>query len=195
MSDGRILQADPYHDLLTSSQQFRELVNAHKETAGSKRHVDVSSSQQHGNTEEEREVGDTGLKPLGRILSRVSSDLSIIDLDVPFSFSAVGITANVCVCLIVLSVMTWQVLFLSITMVYIALLLQRYYFASAKELMRINGTTKSFVLNHLAESVAGAVTVTIRAFEEEDHFFARNLDLIDINASPFFFIVLQQMSG
>ena len=62
--------------------------------------------------------------------------------------------------------------------------MQRYYFATAKELMRMNGTTKSFIANHLAESVAGAVT--IRAFEEEDRFFVKNLDLIDINAAPFF---------
>ena len=61
---------------------------------------------------------------------------------------------------------------------------QRYYFSTAKELMRINGTTKSLVANHLAESVAGAMT--IRAFEEEDRFFSKNLDLVDINASPFF---------
>lgn len=50
--------------------------------------------------------------------------------------------------------------------------------------MRLNGTTKSLVANHLAESIAGAMT--IRAFEEEDRFFAKNLDLIDTNASPFF---------
>lgn len=50
--------------------------------------------------------------------------------------------------------------------------------------MRINGTTKSLVANHLAESVAGAMT--IRAFDQEDRFFSKNLDLIDTNASPFF---------
>jgi ATP-binding cassette, subfamily C (CFTR/MRP), member 2 len=50
--------------------------------------------------------------------------------------------------------------------------------------MRITGTTKSYVANHVAETVAGAVTV--RAFEEEDRFFQKNLDLIDINASAFF---------
>lgn len=50
--------------------------------------------------------------------------------------------------------------------------------------MRMNGTTKSFVANHIAETTAGVVT--IRAFEEEDRFFEKNLDLIDINASPFF---------
>lgn len=50
--------------------------------------------------------------------------------------------------------------------------------------MRINGTTKSLVTNHLAESIVGAVT--IRAFEEEERFFTTSLDLIDTNASPFF---------
>lgn len=50
--------------------------------------------------------------------------------------------------------------------------------------MRINGTTKSFVANHLSESIAGAMT--IRAFGEEERFFAKNLDVIDTNASPYF---------
>ncbi|CAH9070610.1 unnamed protein product, partial [Cuscuta epithymum] len=50
--------------------------------------------------------------------------------------------------------------------------------------MRINGTTKSSVANHLAESLAGSMT--IRAFKQEDRFFAKNLKLVDVNASPFF---------
>ena len=63
--------------------------------------------------------------------------------------------------------------------------MQRYYLASAKELMRINGTTKSALANHLGESVSGAIT--IRAFEEEDRFFAKNLELVDKNAGPCFY--------
>ncbi|KAF5442210.1 hypothetical protein F2P56_034895 [Juglans regia] len=310
MSDGEVLKTAPYHDLLASSQEFQELVNAHKETAGSNRLADVPAAQERGTSardirktyiektfkgskgdqlikQEEREIGDAGFKPyvqylnqnkgflyfsvanlchllfvisqisqnswmaanvenpnvstlrlimvylligfsitlvllcrsismvvlglqsskslfsqllnslfrapmsfydstpLGRILSRVSSDLSIVDLDVPFSFTyAVGTTINAYANLGVLAVVTWQVLFVSIPMVYLAIRLQRYYFSSAKELMRINGTTKSLVANHLAESVAGAMT--IRAFEEEDRFFVKNLDLIDTNASSFF---------
>jgi len=50
--------------------------------------------------------------------------------------------------------------------------------------MRLNGTTKSSLANHVAETVAGAVT--IRAFEGEDRSFEKNLDLIDSNASAFF---------
>ncbi|KAK9181912.1 hypothetical protein WN944_025053 [Citrus x changshan-huyou] len=310
MSDGEILRAAPYHQLLASSKEFQELVNAHKETAGSERLAEVTPSQKSGMPakeikkgpvekqfevskgdqlikQEERETGDVGFKPyiqylnqnkgflffsiaslshltfvigqilqnswlaanvenpnvstlrlivvylligfvstlilmsrslssvvlgirsskslfsqllnslfrapmsfydstpLGRILSRVSSDLSIVDLDVPFSLIfAVGATTNAYSNLGVLAVVTWQVLFVSIPVIFLAIRLQRYYFATAKELMRLNGTTKSLVANHLAESIAGAMT--IRAFEEEDRFFAKNLDLIDTNASPFF---------
>lgn len=122
--------------------------------------------------------------PLGRILSRVSADLSIVDIDIPFSLIfSVAASINAYSNLGVITVVTWEVLFVAIPMIYLAILLQRYYFSSAKELMRINGTTKSLVANHLAESLAGAMT--IRAFEEEDRFFLKNLDLIDTNASPY----------
>ncbi|KAK7831943.1 abc transporter c family member 10 [Quercus suber] len=131
--------------------------------------------------------------PLGRILNRVSSDLSIIDLDVPFSLIiSISGAVNACGTLVVLAIVTWQDLIVTIPMLCLTISLQRYYFASAKELMRMNGTTKSFVANHLAESAAGAMT--IRAFEKEDLFFKRNLGLIDTNASPFS-TVFRQMSG
>ncbi|XP_024641721.1 ABC transporter C family member 10 isoform X2 [Medicago truncatula] len=306
MSEGVILQEGPYQQLLTTSQEFQDLVNAHKVTDGSNQLANATFSQAsikitqalvenkgkeaNGNQlikQEEREKGDKGLKPylqylnqmkgyifffvaslghliflvcqilqnswmaanvdnprvstlqlilvyfllgassaffmltrslfvvalglqsskflflqlmnslfrapmsfydatpLGRILSRVSSDLSIMDLDIPFSLTfAVGTTMNFYSSLAVLGVATWQVLIVAIPMVYVTVRLQRYYFTAAKEVMRISGTTKSFLANHVAETVAGAVT--IRAFEEEDRFFQKNLDLIDINASAFF---------
>ncbi|KAK4362989.1 hypothetical protein RND71_018230 [Anisodus tanguticus] len=238
MSDGEILHAAPYHELLASTKEFEDLVNAHKETAGSERVAEVnSSSRRESNTREirktdtgkksiapegdqlikkEREVGDTGFTPYVQYLNQnkgylffviailshvtfvigqitqnswmaahVSLDLSIVDLDIPFNLIfAFGATINFYSNLMVLAVVTWQVLVISIPMVYLAIQLQKYYYASAKELMRINGTTKSFVANHLAESIAGVVT--IRAFKEEDRFFTKTFELIDINASPFF---------
>ncbi|KAF8698183.1 hypothetical protein HU200_035701 [Digitaria exilis] len=124
--------------------------------------------------------------PLGRVLSRVSADLSIVDLDVPFTFMfSIGTSINSYSNLGVLAVVTWQVLFISVPMIVLAMRLQKFYLASAKELMRINGTTKSAVANHLGESIAGAIT--IRAFEEEDRFFEKNLELVDKNAGPYFY--------
>jgi hypothetical protein len=51
--------------------------------------------------------------------------LSIVDLDVPFTLIfAVGATTNAYSNLGVLAVVTWQVLFVSIPMVYLAIRLQ-----------------------------------------------------------------------
>ncbi|KEH16403.1 putative xenobiotic-transporting ATPase [Medicago truncatula] len=312
ISDGVILQTGPYHQLMTSSQDFQDLINAHKETSDSDQLASVTLSQRHSSSnkctqaivlkqfnapngnqlikKEERGKGDTGLKPylqylnqmkgyiffsmtaltdllfvvfsilqnswmaanvdnphvsalklilvyftigafsivfiftrgllvvalglqssnylfsqlmnslfrapmsfydstpLGRILSRVSSDLSIIDLDIPFSLTfAVGAPIVFFSSLTVLAVVSWQVLIVAIPMIYVAILMQKYYFALAKEVMRINGTTKSSLANHVAETVAGAAT--IRAFEDEDRSFEKNLYLIDVNASSFFHII------
>ena len=50
--------------------------------------------------------------------------------------------------------------------------------------MRINGTTKSILANHLSEVISGMII--IRAFKEENRFFSKSLELIDKSASPFF---------
>ncbi|XP_039682564.1 ABC transporter C family member 10 isoform X2 [Medicago truncatula] len=310
MSGGKIQQASTYHDLLIFSQEFKDLVNAHKNIGNPNHLLDVTSTPIHSKSsreikqysiekssnakygdqfieQEEREKGDAGWKPylqylnqksgyiyffvgslsyvifvicqisqnswmaanvddpqvstlqlitvylligvsstvfiiiralpaaalgiqsskvlfrqlmnslfhapmsfydttpLGRILSRVSLDLSIVDLDISFNLSYY-IASNITYYsgLIVLTSVAWQVLFVCIPMAYVIIRLQRHYYACAKELMRMNGTTKSAVANHVAETTAGAMT--IRAFEEEDRFFNKNLDLIDVNASAFF---------
>lgn len=87
MSGGEIQHAAPYHQLLASSQVFQDLVNAHKETAGSKNAADATSTGKgkalkgvmsktsiseettitsEGDQlikEEEKELGDIGIKP------------------------------------------------------------------------------------------------------------------------------------
>ncbi|KAL5747607.1 hypothetical protein ACOSQ2_024904 [Xanthoceras sorbifolium] len=123
--------------------------------------------------------------PLGRILSRVASDMSIIDIELAFKLStSVGSNLNVFSSILILGILAWPVLIVIIPTIYLFIFLQRYYFASAKELTRMNGTTKSSLASHLAESIAGATT--IRAFGEEDGFFSKNLKLIDANACQYF---------
>ncbi|KAL3331443.1 hypothetical protein AABB24_034988 [Solanum stoloniferum] len=123
--------------------------------------------------------------PLGRILSRLSSDLSVLDLDLSFRFSqAASSTLTTYFSLGILAALTWPILIVIIPMIYMTVILQRFYFASAKELMRIDGTTKSAAASHLAEAIAGAMT--IRAFEEEDRFCTEYQHLVDRNAIAFF---------
>lgn len=93
MSNGKILEVAPYHHLLTSSREFQNLVNAHNVTAGSNNPLDVSSSRRDSTSaseitqafiekqikatnenqlikEEEREIGNTGLKPYLQYLNQ-----------------------------------------------------------------------------------------------------------------------------
>ncbi|KAJ0945269.1 putative ABC-type xenobiotic transporter [Helianthus annuus] len=123
--------------------------------------------------------------PVGRIISRVSSDLSVVDIELAMKFTiGLGTTMNTYVSFGILVFLTWPILFVIIPTVYVTILLQKYYYASAKELMRLDGTSKSLVASHLAQSIAGVVT--IRAFGEEDRFFSEHMNLINGNASPFF---------
>lgn len=96
MSDGEVLRAASYHELLVSSKEFQDLVNAHKDTVGLERLEKVVSPKESGmstneidNTsgnkqkkmeklsaevqlikKEEREKGDTGLKPYLQYLNQ-----------------------------------------------------------------------------------------------------------------------------
>ena len=63
-------------------------------------------------------------------------------------------------------------------------LVKAYYQAPARELIRINGTTKAPVTNHVSETSLGAVT--IRAFRSVDRFFHNYLKLVDTDATLFF---------
>uniref|UniRef100_A0A2N9IXM5 ABC-type xenobiotic transporter n=1 Tax=Fagus sylvatica TaxID=28930 RepID=A0A2N9IXM5_FAGSY len=124
--------------------------------------------------------------PVGRILTRASSDLSILDFDIPFSiiFVVSGATELLTTIGIMASV-TWQVLIVAILAIVAAKYVQGYYQPSARELVRINGTTKAPVMNYAAETSLGVVT--IRAFNMVDKFFENYLKLIDTDAGLFFY--------
>ncbi|XP_034696556.1 ABC transporter C family member 8-like isoform X5 [Vitis riparia] len=124
--------------------------------------------------------------PVGRILTRASSDLSVLDFDIPFSIifvvasglellSIIGVTASI----------TWPVLIVAIFAIVAVYYVQGYYLASARELIRINGTTKAPVMSYAAETSLGVVT--IRAFNMADRFFQNYLELIDTDAKLFFY--------
>ncbi|KAF2323531.1 hypothetical protein GH714_035937 [Hevea brasiliensis] len=88
--------------------------------------------------------------------------------------ATVGIMASV----------TWQVVIVAILALAGSKYVQDYYLASARELIRINGTTKAPVMNYAAETSLGVVT--IRAFKMVDRFYQNYLKLVDKDAVLFF---------
>ncbi|KAI3900073.1 hypothetical protein MKW98_000973 [Papaver atlanticum] len=123
--------------------------------------------------------------PIGRILTRVSSDLSVLDFDVPFSIALViapfiELVATICI----MASVTWPVLVVAVLAMVVVKYVQGYYQASASELIRINGTTKAPVMNYASETSLGVVTV--RAFSMTERFFNNYQKLIDKDAKLFF---------
>ncbi|KAM7483828.1 hypothetical protein LguiB_008411 [Lonicera macranthoides] len=124
--------------------------------------------------------------PVGRILTRASSDMSVVDFDIPFSLCFVlAASVELVTTIGIMASVTWQVLFVAIFATIASKYVQGYYQASARELMRINGTTKAPVMNYATETSLGLAT--IRAFNMEDMFFKNYLKLVDTDASTFFY--------
>ncbi|KAI5336859.1 hypothetical protein L3X38_016128 [Prunus dulcis] len=125
--------------------------------------------------------------PVGRILMRASSDLSILDFDIPFSI--IFLLASCTELLVTIGIMasvTWEVVIVGILAMVAAKYVQDYYLASARELIRINGTTKAPVMNYASETSLGVVT--IRAFEMADR--TETLQNLTLFTAAFFIVLL-----
>ncbi|XP_068648270.1 ABC transporter C family member 8 [Aristolochia californica] len=124
--------------------------------------------------------------PVGRIFTRASSDLTVIDFDIPYAlaFALTG-AIEVVSTLGIMAAVTWQVLVVAIPILLLANYVQGYYMASARALIRINGTTKAPVMSYAAETSLGVVS--IRAFSAMDRFISNYLRLVDTDASLFFY--------
>ncbi|PWA62072.1 NHPM bacteriocin system ABC transporter, peptidase/ATP-binding protein [Artemisia annua] len=124
--------------------------------------------------------------PVGRILTRASTDLSVLDFDIPLAFGfAVTSAIELVTIIIVMASVTWQVLIVGVLATIATKCYQGYYQPSARELIRINGTTKAPVVNYASETSLGVAT--IRAFKQEKMFFKNYLKLVDIDARAFVF--------
>ncbi|KAI4330671.1 hypothetical protein MLD38_028933 [Melastoma candidum] len=123
--------------------------------------------------------------PVGRILTRASSDLSILDFDIPFAIVFVfGAGIELLATIAIMASVTWPVLIVAVLAMVAINYTQTYYFSSARELIRINGTTKAPLMNYAAETSLGVMT--IRAFRATNRFFGNFLKVVDEDAKLFF---------
>ncbi|KAL2478064.1 ABC transporter C family member 9 [Forsythia ovata] len=123
--------------------------------------------------------------PAGRILNRVSTDQSVLDLEMAnklgwCAFSVIQLLGTIAV----MSQVAWEVFVIFIPVTAICIWYQQYYIPTARELARLAGIQRAPILHHFAESLAGAAT--IRAFEQQERFANANLCLIDNHSRPWF---------
>ncbi|RWR72521.1 ABC transporter C family member 8 isoform X2 [Cinnamomum micranthum f. kanehirae] len=161
MEGGQITQSGSYVELLKAGTAFEQLVNAHHDS------MTMFDSVNMEQTGEAEKAGGNQLASTGSEISTENSEEEIsvkgaskfqLTEDEEKEKGNVG----------------WKP--------YIDYICG-YYLASAREIIRINGTTKAPVMNYAAETSLGVVT--IRAFTMMERFVHNTLKLIDTNATLF----------
>ncbi|VAH36418.1 unnamed protein product [Triticum turgidum subsp. durum] len=123
--------------------------------------------------------------PTGRILNRVSSDQSVLDLEIASklgwcAFSVIQILGTIGV----MSQVAWPVFAIFIPVTAICYVFQRYYIPTARELARLSQIQRAPILHHFAESLTGAAS--IRAYGQKDRFRKANISLVNNHSRPWF---------
>nr|QEY08340.1 ATP-binding cassette sub-family C member 4c [Crocus sativus] len=112
--------------------------------------------------------------PSGRILTRASSDQSMIDLFLPFF---VGLVVSMYISLLgivfIICQVAWPTIVAIIPLLWLNFRYKAYYLGTSRELTRLEGITKAPVIHHFSESILGVTTV--RCFRKEERFTQENL--------------------
>ncbi|KAJ3122380.1 hypothetical protein HK100_012023 [Physocladia obscura] len=125
--------------------------------------------------------------PLGRIINRFSRDVDAIDNNISYYFrqliSQIGITLSTFI--IICTAIPWFVAPL-VPAFCIYFWIATVYRKTARELKRLDSTSKSPLYSNFSETLAGIAT--IRAYNDQARFTLRNDDVTDKNNSPYFLL-------
>ncbi|XP_034235576.1 multidrug resistance-associated protein 1-like isoform X2 [Thrips palmi] len=123
--------------------------------------------------------------PQGRILSRFSKDVDVMDNLLPQQIAdTLWCMFEVCSTLVVISVSMPIFMTVIIPIAILYYFIQRFYVATSRQLKRLESVTRSPIYSHFGESVTGAAT--IRAYNVKERFIRDSEIRVDINQSCFY---------
>ncbi|KAJ1830981.1 hypothetical protein LPJ63_004590 [Coemansia sp. RSA 2711] len=118
--------------------------------------------------------------PVGRIINRFSSDLDYCDISLPSSIlNMVSLVISVGSSLLVINMSSPLVIVVVLCLARFYLYLQRRFLRNSRELTRLSSSSRSPLIAHLQESIAGATT--IRAFGQQPRFVYENEKRLELN--------------
>ncbi|KAF1784014.1 P-loop containing nucleoside triphosphate hydrolase [Phytophthora cactorum] len=125
--------------------------------------------------------------PIGRILTRYGSDVSVVDSNIPPLFSRMSSTIFSVGCSAVTAaiVIRWKGLLL-LPVAYLYYRIGSFYIRPARELQRLSKTTQAPVLNHLSETVDGGAVIRAYGRSHVDRFEATHSAKLDENNKIWF---------
>ncbi|CAG2252267.1 ABCC9 [Mytilus edulis] len=123
--------------------------------------------------------------PSGRIINRFSNDMGQVDQKLPNILdNFLGCLFTTLCAVIVNTITTPYFLLAAIPLFILYYLIQLFFRASARELQRLDNTTKSPIFSHFSETLNGLQT--IRAYREK--IFSKVMNLINKNNTPFLYM-------
>lgn len=125
--------------------------------------------------------------PIGRIMNRFSKDLEGVDQELTPYIEGSFYCLITCLSTVVLiTIITPQFLFVAITVMILYALVGYFYLSASRELKRLDSISRSPIYQHFSETLVGVTT--IRAYGDESRFLQDNLQKIDDNNKPFFYL-------
>ncbi|XP_015595444.1 ATP-binding cassette sub-family C member Sur isoform X2 [Cephus cinctus] len=122
--------------------------------------------------------------PIGRILNRFSADMGVIDKKL--STSVQRLTAFMLLCgsaMLVNAIISPWFLIAALPTCMAYYFLQRFYRRSARELQRLDGSTRGPASAHFSETLAGLTT--LRASKQQSRFMEDMVEHLDSNSNAF----------
>ncbi|XP_059046551.1 multidrug resistance-associated protein 1 isoform X3 [Achroia grisella] len=123
--------------------------------------------------------------PVGRILSRFSKDIDVVDTSLPWQCSdVIFCTFEVLGTLFVISYSTPIFLAMIVPIGVVYYIIQRFYVATSRQLKRLESVSRSPIYSHFGESITGAST--IRAYSVTQRFINESERGVDHNQSCYY---------
>mmetsp|Transcript_7000 Transcript_7000/g.8876 ORF Transcript_7000/g.8876 Transcript_7000/m.8876 type:complete len:1644 (+) Transcript_7000:14-4945(+) len=125
--------------------------------------------------------------PQGRIMNRFSKDIESVDQELtPFAEGAFICVVQCVSTLVLITFITPGFLIFALIISFLYYLVGIFYVTTSRELKRFESVTKSPIHQHFSESLTGVAS--IRAYGVETRFMKQNLNSIDKNNRPFFYL-------
>lgn len=125
--------------------------------------------------------------PIGRIMNRFSKDIEAVDQELtPFVEGAFVSLVQCLSTVILIAYITPGFFVVAIFIAILYYLVGYFYMAGSRELKRFESISRSPIHQHFSETLVGITT--IRAFGDERRFMQENLEKIDENNKPFFYL-------
>ena len=133
--------------------------------------------------------------PVGRILTRFSKDLDVVDSYVAEEFNALIVTFSVILSSIILIIrINYKMCAILLIPFGFGYFLQSTFRTISRQIQRLNAQNFSPLMSHFSETFAGLGS--IRAFQVQERFFAKHHELVDVaNRAPMINLGLRRWVG